>query len=104
MNFPFQYLAIMSTLFLSACMYDPVIHQGKAIRDSDLQKLHLHMTQQEVSGLLGTPFIQSNQKPNQWRYIESENQQHKQTVHEVILSFKHNKLIKIEKKTRQHKL
>lgn len=104
MIYALRTLFILSTLTLAACMYDPVIHQGKSISDSDLNKLHLQMTQDEVSTLLGTPFIQDNATTNQWRYIASQSQHHKQTIHETVLSFKDRKLVKIEKKVRHQEL
>ena len=101
MKFPLKYhycaLAILSTV-ISACMYDPIIQQGKSISDQDLKQLRLQMSQEEVTSILGKPLIKNNQGKQQWRYISAKSQQKQQTLETITLKFKQNKLIKIEKK------
>lgn len=97
-------LVIFTLFALAACMYDPEIKQGKSISTHELQQLKLKMTQEQVKSLLGMPLIQTQQNKHQWRYVSASSHRKKQTLDMLILSFKNNKLTKIEKKRIRQKL
>lgn len=92
------------TLAANACMYHPMITQGKQISENELNQLHLHMSQDQVAALIGKPLLKEDQTDTEWRYIKASTQNLNQEIEQVILTFKNQKLAKIDKKTFKNSL
>lgn len=61
--------AIAVALGGCAIVYRLPVRQGNVIQQSDLQKLHVGMTQKQVRYVLGTPIASSPFENNRWNYV-----------------------------------
>ncbi len=63
------FIAIMSLIFFSSCVYRPSIAQGNLVKEEDLAQLDVGMTRNQVRFLLGTPMIDDPFHRDRWDYI-----------------------------------
>lgn len=61
--------ALVMALSGCAIVYRLPVRQGNVIQQSELQKLHTGMTQDQVRYLLGTPIASSPFENNRWNYL-----------------------------------
>lgn len=86
--------------FLTACAWltptKPTVEQGNHVDVAHLKQLHLGMTRDEVSELLGTPILNNVLEPNEWHYVYSLQQDKKPLeVRNITIVFMHDKVARI---------
>ncbi len=88
---------IVCGLTLSAC-YHPDIQQGNDLPVVQNQQVKLGMSQEDVITLLGQPVLQNTFDNNQLTYVYTDYPNHGDiTEHKLLLYFKDDKLVKIER-------
>ncbi|MBD3668786.1 MAG: outer membrane protein assembly factor BamE [Kangiella sp.] len=54
---------------LSACVYKPTIQQGNILEQSQVNKLKIGMTKDQISYVLGNPALNTNLNSDTWYYL-----------------------------------
>lgn len=89
-------LTLSSAAGCSSWVYRINIPQGNFLEQSDVDKLRVNMTREQVVYILGTPIAEDAFDNKTWRYVYSfnkgrSNEQHK----ELIINFKNEKLASV---------
>ena len=63
------FVAILSLIFSSGCVYRAAIAQGNLVKEEDLQQVEVGMTRKQVRFLLGTPMIDDPFDRDRWDYV-----------------------------------
>ena len=79
-------------------LYKPTIMQGSVLDMSEVNKLQLGMSKDNVISIIGTPTIVDSFNKNQWNYIHQTSMGQEQLLnYRLILTFVDNLLTEIDK-------
>ncbi|MFM2482846.1 outer membrane protein assembly factor BamE [Celerinatantimonas sp. YJH-8] len=91
--------ALLSTVLLSGCsvfnslVYQIDIPQGNFVEEKQVEQLRVHMTQEQVQFVMGTPMLVDAFTPNKWYYIYHFNKGNGPTTQKkLVLTFKNGLL------------
>lgn len=101
-----QTALILMVVLLSGCLnYDftrKINKQGNLLPDSKLEKLHTGMSKSEVAALMGTSLISPMFRTSRWDYVNTHQKvNYPVQVKTVIVYFKGDRLVKIDKDTKE---
>lgn len=63
------FVAIMSLILTSGCVYRANIAQGNLVQEEDLAQVDVGMTRKQVRFLLGTPMVDDPFNRDRWDYV-----------------------------------
>ena len=92
-------LILTCCLLLFGCFaYRPSIQQGNLLTEKMCNQIHRGMTKSQVEHILGTPVLKNTFSKQRVNYVYTFKPGHgKQTEKFMSLTFKHNKIVNIEK-------
>jgi len=89
-------LTLSSAAGCSSWVYRINIPQGNFLEQSDVEKLRVNMTREQVIYVLGRPIAEDAFDNNTWRYVYSFNKGRKNEQHkELVINFENEKLVSI---------
>ncbi|MGQ3889733.1 outer membrane protein assembly factor BamE [Legionella sp. CNM-1927-20] len=103
MRFTPHILLIALVLTLTHCMsYDftrRVVQQGNLLPQDKVERLHVGMSKEDVAILMGTSLLSPTFNNDRWDYAYTwQRGNGTMEVRNIVLYFKHNRLIQIEHK------
>ena len=91
-------LLLITTLFLTSCVYTLNIQQGNILAQKEIDKLRPELTKNQVVFVLGNPVIEDSFSDDVWVYLYTYQNRNleQETTKKLTLYFKNEKLTKAE--------